>query len=442
MIDDLEIQKFLNYIENNGNLNRLTTNLDNNKAPIHRWFPFLVGFSHKLVRETINYFNMNNNFLLFDPFMGSGTTGVVGKELGVNVIGNESNILIYKICKIKIGNFVDPQNLLIFSNKLLKEATNKWREANLSDENLLLEKCYPLNNLKKMVTIREILKSDYDIPDKYKKYFFLALTMSLPKLSNVAINVPYVTWRCKRTPAETFSSFKKSLSLISEDIDNSLDVKKSNLNVKVYLHDSRKKNSRIKNKSVDMIFTSPPYLNNLDYGETLKVFLYFWQISKNWDEITKKIRHPSLVSCTTYYHQRNFSSKKVEKLLGDKFLNRLPATADEIINKVEQIGKAKGKKGSTKSFDILTALYFKDMSKVLNEMSRILKKDALAFIVIGDSAPFGVHVPTDTLLGEMALESGFSSYTLKPLRIRGIKWVTLKYRHKRNLRESLLILRR
>jgi hypothetical protein len=53
-----------------------------------------------------------------------------------------------------------------------------------------------------------------------------------------------------------------------------------------------------------------------------------------------------------------------------------------------------------------------------------------------------MHIPTDTLLGEMAVELGFSSYTLRPLRVRGIKWDTLKYRHNKKLRESLLILRR
>ncbi len=75
-------------------------------------------------------------------------------------------------------------------------------------------------------------------------------------------------------------------------------------------------------------------------------------------------------------------------------------------------------------------------------MHRVQKNNTLAFIVIGDSAPYGVHIPTDTLLGEMAVELGFSSYTLKPLRVRGVKWKTLKYRHNKKLRESLLILRK
>lgn len=441
-MSDLEIQNFLSHLENNGNLNKLTTNLDNKKVPVHRWFPFFVGFSHKLVKETIKYFKIDSNYLIFDPFIGSGTTGVVGKELDVNVIGNESNIFLYKICKVKTGFYIDPDKLIIFSNKLLKEASTTWRKINLSDENLLLKKCYPLNNLKKMISIRDILKSNHDIQEKYKKFFFLALTMSLPKLSTVSINVPYVSWRCTRNPDETFNMFKKSISTISQDLKKLSRVNNNNSKVQIYRHDSRKQNTRIKNMTADMIFTSPPYLNNLDYGEALKVFLYFWGMSKNWNEITKKIRTPSLISSTTHYREGDFVSKELEEILGNDFLKKHPSTSNEIINKVEQIKSEKERKGSEKSFDILTALYFKDMSRVLYEMRRILKKDALAFIVIGDSAPFGVHVPTDTLLGEMALETGFSSYTLEPLRVRGIKWVTLKYRHKRELRESLLILRR
>jgi len=442
MLEDLEVQNFLNHLENNGKLERLATSSDNKKAPVHRWFPFFVGFSHNLVKETINYFHINDSCLLFDPFIGSGTTGVVGKELDVNIVGNESNIFLYKICKVKTCSFVDPQKLIIFGNQLLKKASTNWRKADLSNENVLLNKIFPQDNLKKMITIREILKLDYDIPGKFKRFFFLALTMSIPKLSSFSINVPYVTWRCKRKSEETFNAFKKNISIISEDMKKQQFVEKTHAAVKVYLHDSRKQNLQIKNSIADMIFTSPPYLNNLDYGEALKVFLYFWRISKNWNEITKKIRNPSIVSSTTHYHKGDFFKKKSEEILGKQFINRLPAISNEIISKIEHIRKEKERKGTGKSFDILTALYFKDMSKVLDEMKRILKNNGLAFIVIGDSAPCGVHIPTDTLLGEMAIELGFSSYTLKPLRIRGTKWASLRYRHNRELRESLLILRR
>jgi len=445
MIQDIEIQNYFDYLERNGNLERLTTNIDNKRAPIHRWFPFLVGFSHKLVRETINFFDIKNmNYNLFDPFIGSGTTGIVGRELNVNVIGNESNPFLYKICKIKTSSFSSPKELISSGENLLNKVRKKWRSINLSDENPLLQKCYPRNNLKKMIAIRDVINSDVGISKKYIQYFFLALTMSLPKLSSVGINVPYVTWKYTKTPEETFSSFKRSLSLIAEDINTSLFSKKNSSRVDVYLHDSRKRNDRIKDKSIDIIFTSPPYLNNLDYGEALKVFLYFWKISNNWGEITEKIRNPSITSSTTHYYTHDFSSKSPDEILGERFIKKFPIVSQEIINKVERINKAKKNKRpkKSKSFDVLTALYFKDMSLVFEEMYRVLKKNSIAFLIIGDSAPYGIHILTDNLLGEMAVELGFSSFTLKPLRIRGEKWATLKHRHNIKLRESILILRR
>ena len=50
-------------------------------------------------------------------------------------------------------------------------------------------------------------------------------------------------------------------------------VLNNNTDIKIYLHDSRKMNKKISNSSIDFVFTSPPYLNNFDYGEALKVYL-------------------------------------------------------------------------------------------------------------------------------------------------------------------------
>lgn len=442
MNEDLKIQTFLDYLKNNGNTNRLTTNSDNNNAPIHRWFPFMAGFSYKLVNEAIRYFDMaGNGAVIFDPFIGSGTTGVVGKEQGIEVIGNESNLFLYKICKLKTDFQMETTRLTDSARQLLEEAYNKWRWVEVENENSLLKKCYPENNLKKLVALRELIKTASNIPDECKQYLFLAITMSLPKSANVGINVPYVSWTYKRKPEEVFFLFEKNIHIIEADLNKIIATYKNNTETKIYMHDTRKENKEIKTRSIDMVFTSPPYLNNFDYGEALKVFLYFWKIAEDWGEITEKVRKQAISSSTTYYSESAYINKKPEEILGHHFINKMPKVAEEIISKAEQIALERGKKNLKKSFDILTPLYFKDMFLALNEMYRVMKEGALAFIVIGDSAPYGIHIPTDTLLGEMAVELGFSSCTPKQMRVRGIKWKTLKYRHNKELRESLLILR-
>ena len=91
-----------------------------------------------------------------------------------------------------------------------------------------------------------------------------------------------------------------------------------------------------------------------------------------------------------------------------------------------------------KSYDLLVSGYFNDMYRQLKDSYRVLKKDGVASYVLGDSAPYGVHVKTDVLLGKMAKAVGFSDYNIEVLRTRGGKWKDNPQRHSVPLRESIV----
>lgn len=440
---EAKIQNFITHISNSNKIKYLTTNFDNNKAPIHRWFPFLFGFSNNLVRETFQYFSLKNDSLVFDPFMGSGTTGVIGRELDVNVVGNEINPFLHKICKIKTNTEVDVNTLLFYSDLVYDKSKSEWHNMNVEDVQSSICKCYDEENLKKLISLRNNIMYDTDIPELYRSYLFMLVTMMLPQTASVGINVPYISYTHKRKPLECFSVYERNLEIIVSDLQQTYGSYDKGNSIDVFLHDSRNKNDDIENTSVDMIFTSPPYLNNFDYGESLKIFLYFWKLADDWNDITKTIREPSLVSSTTHYKKGDYVSKSDEDILGDEFIANSPNMSDKIINDVHLIRrKINENKRRKKTFDILTLLYFKDMFNVINEMYRVVKEQSASFIIIGDSAPYGVHISTDTYIGEMSIECGFKSYTLIPIRKRGHKWKSLRYRHNKELRECILILRK
>jgi hypothetical protein len=48
-------------------------------------------------------------------------------------------------------------------------------------------------------------------------------------------------------------------------------------------------------------------------------------------------------------------------------------------------------------------------------------------LLIGDSAPYGIHVPVDQWPGKLALAAGFSSYTFEKTRDRNVKWKNRKH---------------
>lgn len=48
------------------------------------------------------------------------------------------------------------------------------------------------------------------------------------------------------------------------------------------------RNNSIDTNLCSLCITSPPYLNNLDYGEVSKVHTHFWGITQSWNDITQK----------------------------------------------------------------------------------------------------------------------------------------------------------
>ena len=99
-------------------------------------------------------------------------------------------------------------------------------------------------------------------------------------------------------------------------------------------------------------------------------------------------------------------------------------------------------KGGKKSYDLLVALYFNDIFEVMRETYRVLDKGATFCLVLGDSAPYGVHIQTDQVIGQLGLGIGFSQFVYQELRRRGEKWKGNPQRHKVGLREGVVILKK
>jgi hypothetical protein len=86
--------------------------------------------------------------------------------------------------------------------------------------------------------------------------------------------------------------------------------------------------------------------------------------------------------------------------------------------------------------------YFNDMTLTLIDVHRVLRKGGSIVLILGDSAPYGVHIPTEQYLGELGLGVGFKEYRVMELRQRGKKWRGNTQRHHVALRESILTLQK
>jgi hypothetical protein len=95
---------------------------------------------------------------------------------------------------------------------------------------------------------------------------------------------------------------------------------------------------------------------------------------------------------------------------------------------VAELGAVRVTKAGNKAYDAMIAFYFHDLARVWRTLRRVCREGALVCFVIGDSAPYGVHAPVERWLGQLALSSGFRSWSFEKLRDRNNKWENRKHR--------------
>lgn len=409
---------------------------DNQKSPIHNWYKFTAGFSYRFVEEIIALENLKQipDSQIFDPFAGCGTTLVSSQKEEIRAVGNESQTFMYDVIRAKLNWDLKKDDFLNYFESIQSYVLKRIDKYSIKENaHPLLISLYDNYTLKVIYLIRDSLEKIEQ--EAYQLFFKLALSQTLHKVSNHPIAIPYIvrakTLSNRVLAWEVFSKicnqmFTDTQKLLGKQIVSS-----------IYRHDSRKPNYLIERNSCNLCITSPPYLNNLDYGEVSKVHTHFFEITRSWNDITNKVRKELVTGATTHYLQSDFS---LDTFLESEFSKNNDNIIDQLLKTSGVIkDAAKGRMGK-KSYDILILYYFKDMYEVLLEIKRVLKPNARAYLILGDSAPYGVYVPTTELIGEIGKNCGFNSFNIHKIRSRGNKWKTLTYRHKIELTENLLVL--
>jgi hypothetical protein len=136
----------------------------------------------------------------------------------------------------------------------------------------------------------------------------------------------------------------------------------------------------VRDEVIDLIVTSPPYANAIDYMRAHK-FPLVW-LGESVDNLTE-------------LRARYIGSEKIN---GAQYAE-LPDKTEGIIRHLE--------KQDRKKSSVLWK-YFTEMQSVLAEMYRVLRKDSPAIVIVGPSIMRGIDVKTHHCLAEIAQETGFS----------------------------------
>lgn len=413
----------------------LGTAKNNQSSPIHNWYKFTAGFSYKFIDEIINIENLHNNknAKIFDPFAGCGTTLVSCQKNGIKAVGNEGQEFMYDVIRAKLNWDIKKDKIDKYLVEITKQVKKKFTNYNESLIHPLLKTLYDEKTLKEIYILKDAIKAIND--ERYHLFFKLALSQTLHKVSIHPIAIPYIS-RTKTLvdSKQALKTFETYIHKMYNDLQEFSNHKQLS---EIYLHDSRQPNLNIKANSCDVCITSPPYLNNLDYGEVSKVHTHFYGITDSWNDITNRVRKQLVTGSTTHYKENEFN---LDEFKNSEFYLENTFAAENLLAQTVEMKKISISRKGKKSFDVLTLLYFKDMYSVLKEIRRVLKDGKKAYLVLGDSAPYGIFINTTEILGEIAMSIGFNKYEITKVRTRGTKWAALKNRHHLELSENILTL--
>lgn len=411
---------------------------DSLRAPIHRWFTYPAGYSHKLVDSKIREYGLDRRHLIVDPFVGTGTTSVAAKTAGVNSIGVEAHPFVFWVAQTKLHFEHDTNALprdaerMVQTAKLIygkgAECNGVWPE--------LVYKCFDAENLQRLYALRTAI-SEYDTEPERRDFFKLALTATLRDVTSAGAGWPYIApskFAERTVQRNAFVEFEKRCTLMVNDVVATRIWELLYSEHWLINGDARSLSEYTESSSVDMILTSPPYLNNYDYADRTRLETYFWELYDSWGEITREVRDRLIIAATTQIRRNEMD--KVRWCPGVRMVSS-PIHA-ELMDIIQRLSQLRLVKGGKKAYDLMVAGYFEDMLRVIQGAYTALKKGCPFILVLGDSAPYGVHVRTDEIIGELAMAVGFSGYEVEVIRTRGDKWAGNSQRHKVPLRESIV----
>ena len=398
---------------------RSSTFIDNMRLPIHRWFRYSAGFSAQWVEQEIKTAFLQGPVQLLDPFAGAGTTLIEGESCGVRSVGIEAHPFVYRIARAKLAWREPVDRFLELAREV--RAIAKKRKGNAHGYPPLIEKCYPPHVLAELDALKRSWES---ISDKsaVSELVWLAITSILRVCSPVGTAQWQYVLPKKEKANPLTPPVAYEIQIRNMAADMGIRQKQISGSAALIYQEDAKVCGSIPDGWANLVLTSPPYTNNYDYADVTRLEMSFWGEVESWGDLHQKVRRLLIRACTQHVAA---DRENLDVLLADADLAPLLSEIKPVCHKmsIERM-RHRGKK----PYHLMVAAYFSDLAKVWKALRRVTRRGSRVCFVVGDSAPYSVHVPVDRWLGELALAAGFRSFHFEKTRDRNVKWRNRKHR--------------
>ncbi len=372
------------------------------------WAHAYAGFSYEFAAESVRMLKTSGTETFLDPFVGSGTSALAAAQEGVPFWGIDIDPFSALLTRAKLATDADekkvhaylktgsrkiltsftPQSHELFNEADLKYATcvfNRLLSANLSDPRELWNRF--LNDP----------KGKYD-----SEIVALACIAISSRGSAKVVRGSNPVWLKKSLKGEI--SERPPLRTVTQEFVTKmlqdLSITPSGIRgPSTRIMNCGFQNAVIRNKSIDCIITSPPYLNRLDY------------IINHLPEIS--ILSGFLPTEIEELRRRMMGTTKMTGN-GDPSPDWGPACRDLL----EQIRNHPSKASGTYYYRFHYQ-YFDTLKAIFNKLREVCKKNARGLLVVQDSYYKDIRIPLIEIMREMGKETGINISEIRTEHIRG-----------------------
>lgn len=379
----------------------------NRREPLHRWVPWIAGFSAAFVEEVFDAAVSGDPLktTILDPFAGVGTTLVEGLKRGHNVVGFEINPYAALACDIKLScGWCRLKPLSDTINKLENLRRSRWvRDAQPMSKP-------PCNFRSKRAFFspaveREVLLLQDFIAEQTNSFVKKVLKVALGSVMVGFSNYSYEPSLSTRTAAgkdeieyaDVLKIFCDKLWEIETDIgflQRHMKRFEHKPAAKVHRYSYLDSSDLVPSSSVDVLVTSPPYLNNYHYVRNTRPQLYWLDLIDGSGDL-KKLEEESFGR----FWQTVRGAPPIE------LASELPEL-QEVLQCVRKRNPEKGIYGG-RGWANYAATYFNDCDRFFRVTRRVMKPGGWVVVVIGNNIVQGVHIETDRFLAEIGEMHGF-----------------------------------
>ncbi|MGA8275275.1 MAG: hypothetical protein WB852_03130 [Thermoplasmata archaeon] len=375
----------------------------NEARPVHRWWPYVQGYSAEFVAGILAAADLPSGATILDPFAGSGTTLVEARAAGFRAWGTEILAPAALAARVKTHFELDGRKLEAAGHRVVARARRR-PEGTLPFLRETQRQFSP-RSLHELTRLRDALPPEGTPEADALRVAFGRILIPSSRLHRS----PCLGYR--RGPVEDggespFVRFERALAEMQSDLEQiSTERERWGPPATVDRQDAR--TAPWPSGSVDLAITSPPYVNGMDYVMNYKVDLAWLGYARSYADLAAL--RAAEVACDNLPRSETSAYLGVGQSLDPWLDELLPRIRDNV-----------ARKGSYRRDDMHAVVhrYFADLRPVLAGVFRALRPGGRFVIVVGDSLLAGAYVPGDLILARMGERLGYRLRSVEVARTR------------------------